>query len=325
MGKPMHILTRIVIDLATDTVVERQGYQYSGPLAECISGELGGSGSKSSTKTRSQQTSSSESGTQWNEDFLKKAMEFASGKSSTEQTPENFDPAAYLKAHPDVAGDPNYGKDPYQHWLDFGQNDPNFQFTNKTNPGSLAPTYDPAYTKGQYTPAGFTSMAPEGFKKLEDTLYSGQQSKLAQAYNQGVARQREELAQSGALNSPSQYLEGSARSSLDRSYMQNLQQAARDAFTGRLGAETTEAGRKTSFDVGEAGRQTEFNTGEAGRQTAFNEQTSARLVDLWLKKIAALIEAGRYSRGESQGTSRGDTSSIEGSGNAKASFMDLGG
>ena len=107
--------------------------------------------------------------------------------------------------------------------------------------------------------------------------------------------------------------------------MQNLQQAARDAFTGRLGAETTEAGRKTSFDVGEAGRQTEFNTGEAGRQTAFNEQTSARLVDLWLKKIAALIEAGRYSRGESQGTSRGDSSSIEGSGNAKASFMDLGG
>ncbi len=158
------------------------------------------------------------------------------------------------------------------------------------------PTYNPQYVPGQYT-----SVAPGGFDKLENSLYGTQQSKLAQAYQQSVGQQREELAQSGGLNSPSQFLEGSARSSLDRSYLQNLQQAARDAFQSRVGLETSEAARRTGFD-----------TGEATRQTGFNQQTASTLLDSWMKKLGIAIEAGRYSTG--QGTSYGTSNSTSGQG-----------
>jgi hypothetical protein len=171
------------------------------------------------------------------------------------------------------------------------------------------PGYNPQYVSGKYT-----EVAPGGFDKLENSLYGGQQSKLAQAYQQSVGQQREELAQAGALNSPSQFLEGSARSSLDRNYMQNLQQAARDAFQSRLGLETSEAARRTGFD-----------TSEATRQTGFNEQTQSALLDAWLKKIGLAIEAGRYSKGESTSSSYGTSSSIGGSGSAQGSFMNFGG
>ncbi len=199
---------------------------------------MSGGGSKGKSKQQSQQTS--ESGTKYNEDFMKKAQAFA--------------------------GDPS------------------------------TPTYNPQYVAGKYT-----DVAPGGFDKLENSLYAGQQSKLRQAYDQNVGQQREELAQSGGLNSPSQYLEGSARSSLDRSYMQNLQQAARDAFQSRLGLETSEAARRTGFD-----------TSEATRQTGFNEQTASALLDSWMKKIGLAIEAGRYSTG--QGTSYGTNNTMSGQG-----------
>ncbi len=238
MGKLMRISTKIIIDLTTGVVIERDSCEYSGPLAECVSG----SGGKTSSKTKSQSTSQSESGTKYNEDFMRQAQAFA--------------------------GDPS------------------------------TPTYNPQYVAGKYT-----DVAPGGFDKLENSLYGGQQSKLAQAYQQNVAQQREELAQSGALNSPSQFLEGSARSSLDRGYMQNLQQAARDAFQSRLGLETSEAARRTGFD-----------TGEATRQTGFNEQTQSQLLDAWMKKIQLAIQAGQYSKGDSQSTSQGTSSGLQGSG-----------
>lgn len=260
----MRVTTKIVIDIETAVVLERDCFDYTGPLIQCISG----SGSKQKSKQKSQ--SSAESGTKYNEDFLNKAKEFAAG----------------------------------------------------------SPTYDPTfvsdtYTPGAYTPGAYTSVAPEGFAKLEDTLYSTQQSKLKQAYDTATARQREELAQMGALNSPSQYLEGSARSSLDRTYLQNLQQAARDAFMGRLGLEQTEAARKTAYDtgeaarrtgydVGEATRRTGYDVGEAERQTGFNQDVAAKLLDLWLKKLGIAIEAGRFSTGQS--SSSGSSSGMSGSG-----------
>ncbi len=238
MGKLMRISTKVIIDLTAGAVVERECYEYSGPLAECVSG----SGGNTKSKNQSQSTSQSESGTKYNADFMNQARAFA--------------------------GDPS------------------------------DPTYNPTYVPGKYT-----SVAPGGFDKLENSLYGTQQAKLKQAYDQATGQQREELAQSGALNSPSQFLEGSARSSLDRNYMQNLQQAARDAFQGRLGVETSEAGRRTAFD-----------TGEATRQTGFNEDTASKLLDLWLKKLGVAIEAGRYSTGESQSTSSGTSSGLQGSG-----------
>ncbi len=245
----MRIYTKLVLSLESGAVVERESYEYSGPIAECFSAGAGGSGGKSKSKSKSNASSQSESGTKYNEDFMTKARAFA--------------------------GDPS------------------------------DPTYNPEYVKGKYT-----DVAPGGFDKLENSLYAGQSSKLRQAYDQSVGQQREELAQSGALNSPSQFLEGSARSSLDRGYMQNLQQAARDAFQSRLGLETSEAARRTGFD-----------TSEATRQTGFNEDTASKLLDLWMKKIGLAIEAGRYSKGESQSSSYGTSSSIQGGGNIQGSFL----
>ena len=245
----MRINSRIVVDLDSGQVIERECFEYFGPLAECISAGAGGSGSKSKSKSKSQSTS--ESGTKYNEDFMRLASEYA--------------------------------------------NDP-----------SNSPTYNPQYIKGD-----FTSIAPGGFDKLENSLYDTQASKLAQAYSTSVGRQREELAQMGALNSPSQFLEGSARSNLDRSYIQNLQQAARDAVLGRLGAEQTDAARRTEFD-----------TGEATRQTGFNVTTAEQLLNLWLKKLQVAIESGRYSTGQSSSQSSG--SSISGSGNIQGNFLTSG-
>jgi len=304
----MRISTRVIIDLTTGIVIERDSCEYSGPVAECVSGQ----GSKQKSKSQSEQTS--ESGVKYNADFLNQARQFASGQPY-DQSPENFDAAAYVKAHPEVAQSNDYKGDPYQHWAQVGQNDKTgkYAFTPKAGVGD--PTYNPAYVPGQYT-----SVAPEGFAKLESSLYDTQQSKLKQAYDQATAQQREELAQSGALNSPSQYLEGSARSSLDRTYLSNVQQAARDAFQGRLGAETTEAGRRTAFD-----------TGEATRQTGFNEQTQQALLDSWMKKIALAIESGRYSQGSGTSYSKGSgmsggggivsSTSTDGSGGSSAAGL----
>src|SRR6476646_5854958 len=139
----MRIFTKIVLDIATGAVIERESFEYSGPVAECISGSGG------SKKTKSKQQSTSESGTKYNEDFMRLATQYA--------------------------------------------NDP-----------SNAPGYNPQYVKGAYT-----GIPPSGFDKLENSLYDTNASKLSQAYNTAVANQREELAQTGALNSPSQYLEGS--------------------------------------------------------------------------------------------------------------------
>jgi len=269
----MRVNSKIVIDLDTGAVVERDSYEYSGPVAGCISG----SGGK--TKSKSNQ----ESGTKYNADFLRRATAFASGEQDTTDK-DNFDTNAYLKAHPDVAADTNYGADPYQHYLDFGQHQEGYDYTPKAKMFD-SPAYDPKYVKGAYT-----SVAPGGFDKLESSLYETQSSKLKQAYDSATAQQREELAQMGGLNSPSQYLEGSARSSLDRTYIQNLQQAARDAFMGRLGAETAEAARRTGFDVG-----------EATRETGFNQDTAKAILEMWMRKIMAAIESGRYGEGASSG------------------------
>lgn len=262
----MRVSTKIVVDLATGAVIERECHEYLGPVAECIS--FGGSKSKS--KNQSQQTSSSGSGTKYNENFLDQAKLFAAGK--------RFNSGQYLLDNPDVNEDPYFSQNPYEHYLKYGQDRTPSNGTSYIidDPTGAGPTYDPKYVR----------VAPEGFDKLEKTLYEGQQSKLSRAYNEAVAKQREELAQSGALNSPSQYLQGSARSGLDRNYMESLQQAARDAFTGRLGLEER----------------------EAGRETGFNEQTAARLLELWLKKLGIAIEGGRYSTSTGQGTSQGSGS-----------------
>lgn len=175
---------------------------------------------------------------------------------------------------------------------------------------SEEPANQPQYIKADFTGANYTPVEGGDFDRLEKNLYEGASSKLGRAYQDAVARQREELSQMGALNSPSQFLEGSARSALDRGYFENLEQASRDAATTVLGLKQTEAARRTAFDTGEAARRTGFDVAEADRATGFNERTATALYRAFLNKLTLALEASKYSTGESSGKSR----SSEGSG-----------
>lgn len=139
------------------------------------------------------------------------------------------------------------------------------------------PSTDPQY-KPEYV--GFND-----FDQLEKNQYDSQRSKLDDAYRGQVARQREELSQAGLLNSPNQYLEDSARSGLDKDYLSNLQQAARDASSQRLAAQEQEATRKT----------------------AYNTDVSKALLSSFFNKLMLALQAGRYSRGSSEGQSTGNS------------------
>lgn len=333
----MRISTRVIIDIRTGEILRSESYDYHGPISEAIS--FGGNKSKS--KQQSNQQSTSESGTRFNEDFLTRALGFlgTKGAAGKQTTAGSFDPEGYLLQNPDVAAS---GMDPAEHYKQYGQ-------AEGRAPGGTAqeyeiPGYDPsfirsaftsgAYTPGAYTGAGYTPVEGGDFNRLEEALYGGQKARLTQAYEANVGRQREELSQMGALNSPAQFLEGSARSSMDRSFLENLQQAARDAATttiglkaqeaarktgfdvGQAGARTAfdvgEAARRTGFDVGEAGRRTGFGTAESERETGFNERTAQTLLDVWLKKLAMAIESGRFGTGQSTGASSGSSSAIGG-------------
>lgn len=141
-------------------------------------------------------------------------------------------------------------------------------FLNKaTSYFGASPGYAPEYV-------GFGS--PEDLDKLESNLYGGQKSKLSDAYNSAIARQREELSQSGLLNSPAQYIEGGARNTLDKSFLENIQQAARDAALARLSTQEREAARRTGF----------------------NTDTAKTLLQEWFNKLGlATSAAGRSGTG----------------------------
>ena len=160
------------------------------------------------------------------------------------------------------------------------------------------PENQPGFTGAQYTPV-------EGgdFAKLEKNLYDTQASRLRQAYESAVGRQREELSQMGGLNSPAQYLEGSARSSLDRGYLNDIQQSARDAAMQVLGLKGQEAARQTQFSLAEAGRKTQFDT-----------DIAQQLYKAFLNKLTLALEASKYATGQStsEGTSSGK--SVQGQG-----------
>jgi hypothetical protein len=132
------------------------------------------------------------------------------------------------------------------HWQEHGAREGrSFPGAEETTDRFTGPDYAPIFRPGAFTGAAYTPVEGGDFDRIESNLYEGTKSKLKSAYDQAIARQREELSQSGALNSPAQYLEGSARSSMDRSYIETLQQAARDAATTSLGLKAQEAARRT--------------------------------------------------------------------------------
>jgi hypothetical protein len=107
------------------------------------------------------------------------------------------------------------------HWQEHGAREGrSFPGAEETTDRFTGPDYAPIFRPGAFTGAAYTPVEGGDFDRIESNLYEGTKSKLKSAYDQAIARQREELSQSGALNSPAQYLEGSARSSMDRSYIE---------------------------------------------------------------------------------------------------------
>jgi hypothetical protein len=134
-----------------------------------------------------------------------------------------------------------------------------------------APEYNPEYV-------GF---GDEGqLDKLQDSLYQRQKIPIHQGYQDALKIQNEELSNSGLLNSPSKYIEGGARDTLNKGYITSLQQAAREAALARLGVEQQEATRRTSF----------------------NEQTAMAILNRWLQRMGIATQAGRESSGSSSGS-----------------------
>jgi len=191
--------------------------------------------------------------------------------------------------------------------------------------------YNPKFTGSDYFQPDYGA-APnyvgfDDFDKLEANQYGSQKSKLEDAYNTAVNNQREELSQSGLLNSPNQYLEGSARTGLDKGYLQQIQQAARDASSQSLAAKENEAARRTGFNQSEAARRTGFNQTEAARQsqasadygarrTAFDQDSAKTLLTNFFNKLLLAMQAGRESQSTSSGQSSGSSNSdsLQGSG-----------
>jgi len=74
----MRVSSKIVVDIATGNVVERESCEYFGPLAECITG----SGGSTKSKSKSQQQSTSETGTRYNPDFMTQATNYANDSTN---------------------------------------------------------------------------------------------------------------------------------------------------------------------------------------------------------------------------------------------------
>ena len=140
---------------------------------------------------------------------------------------------------------------------------------------------DPGY-KPEYV--GFDS-----FHELERNAYDTAKNRATEGYRGALNLQNEELSNMGLLNSPSKFIEGGSRDTLNKNYLNTLQQAARDANTMRYGLQREEAGRQTEFNVNNANA----------------------LLTKFLQMLQLAGSAGRYSVGDatSSGSSSGSGSS----------------
>jgi hypothetical protein len=136
------------------------------------------------------------------------------------------------------------------------------------------PDYDPEYV-------GF---GDEGdLDRYEQSLYNRQRARMSDDYQGAVKLQNEDLSNMGMLNSPSKFIEGGARDTLNKNYISGLQSAARDAAMGRMGLEEREAGRRTSF----------------------NQAKAMAALQAWLQRLGLAVTAGRESTGSSSGSGDG--------------------
>lgn len=113
-------------------------------------------------------------------------------------TQQQFDGAAYLAANPDVAKDPYYSQNPYQHYLDHGQSEgraftPTPQASTASNDASFGSLLKP-FSYQQFTSdPGYQFQLQQGDLGLQTAMASRGQltssatAKGLAAYNQGLA------------------------------------------------------------------------------------------------------------------------------------------
>lgn len=104
----------------------------------------------------------------------------------------SFDPGWYLRRYKDVAADPYYRNNPYQHWQDHGQKEGReFTGTTQHREDGVGTGFDAFYDSPDYRFA-----LEEGNKALDRSaasrgrLFSGAQMKGLSRYNQGMASQQ---------------------------------------------------------------------------------------------------------------------------------------
>src|SRR5689334_2229988 len=93
----MRVSTKTIIDIESGAILSRECFEYDGPVTLAIS--FGGN--KSNSKQKSQQQSSSESGTNIN-DVYRMLTNLTPGHKTIQLQPGGFNAQAYLQANPDV-------------------------------------------------------------------------------------------------------------------------------------------------------------------------------------------------------------------------------
>lgn len=95
----------------------------------------------------------------------------------------------------------------------------------------------------------FQGLENMDFAKLEKGLYDRQLQNIEPQYQKARAQTREELSQSGLLNSPVQYGQGGVMDNLQRNYLDEAQKSATGASNTTIALKQQELARKTGFGV----------------------------------------------------------------------------
>lgn len=221
---------------------------------------LGGSGSKSKSKSKS----SSQSGTKWNSEFMKELE--ANSPRINYVNRERLSPSEYAnRMERGESGDFEIDRGPTVSTSDDGQ---------------------PQFNLGMPRFEGLEDM---DFDKLEKGLYTRQLQNIDPSFDKVRARTREELSQSGLLNSPVQYSKGGVMDELTENYLTEARKAATDASNKTIELKARELARKTGFDI-----------------------DIVKLFQTIIGQYADVaLRAGQF--GESQSSSKGSSASAQGS------------
>lgn len=126
-------------------------------------------------------------------------------------------------------------------------NAPHVTYSNTQSGAKVTDPNDPTqFTVGIPKFHGLEDM---DFDKLQKGLYQRQMQDIDPAYQNARAQTREELSQSGLLNSPVQYGKGGAIDQLEQNYLSQAQKAATDASNKTVELKQQELARKTGWDM----------------------------------------------------------------------------